>query len=193
MLAPGRAFLDGAKVIGVSDSRGGILNRNGLDPAKVQSHKQETGSVVGYAGSEDITNEELLRLECDILVPAALENQITLENAASIKTRILAEAANGPTTPGADEVLHDNGVFVIPDILANAGGVTVSYFEWVQDLQGFFWDEEEVNRQLEKIMVRAFHEVMESAEKNRVNNRIGTYVLAVGRVARATKVRGLFP
>ena len=193
MLAPGRAFLDGAKVIGVSDSRGGILNRNGLDPAKVQSHKQETGSVVGYAGSEDITNEELLRLECDILVPAALENQITLENAASIKTRILAEAANGPTTPGADEVLHDNGVFVIPDILANAGGVTVSYFEWVQDLQGFFWDEEEVNRQLEKIMVRAFHEVTESAEKNRVNNRTGAYVLAVGRVARATKVRGLFP
>ena len=184
---------DGAKVIGVSDSRGGILNRNGLDPAKVQSHKQETGSVVGYAGSEDITNEELLRLECDILVPAALENQITLENAASIKTRILAEAANGPTTPGADEVLHDNGVFVIPDILANAGGVTVSYFEWVQDLQGFFWDEEEVNRQLEKIMVRAFHEVMESAEKNRVNNRTGAYVLAVDRVARATKVRGLFP
>jgi len=184
---------DGAKVIGVSDSSGGILNRNGLDPEKVFAHKKETGSVAGYVDSDEITNEELLQLECDILVPAALENQITLGNAASVRAKIVAEAANGPTTPGADEVLHDNGVFVIPDILANAGGVTVSYFEWVQDLQGFFWDEDEVNRQLEKIMIRAFHEVIESAEKNNVHNRIGAYVLAVGRVAKATKVLGLFP
>jgi glutamate dehydrogenase (NAD(P)+) len=184
---------DGAKVIAVSDSQGGILNRNGLDPAKVLAHKEETGSVVGYPGSDKITNEELLKLECDILVPAALENQITLDNATSVKAKIVAEAANGPTTPGADDVLHDNGVFVIPDILANAGGVTVSYFEWVQDLQGFFWDETEVNRQLEKIMVRAFREVLDSARKNDVHNRTGAYVLAVGRVAKATEVRGLFP
>ncbi|MEE9180244.1 MAG: hypothetical protein V3U22_05050, partial [Vicinamibacteria bacterium] len=132
-------------------------------------------------------------LECDVLVPAALENQITLENAVSVNAKIVAEAANGPTTPGADEILHDKGVFIIPDILANAGGVTVSYFEWVQDMQGFFWDEGEVNQQLEKIMIRAFHEVSQSAEKHKVHNRIGAYVLAVGRVAEATKVRGLFP
>ncbi len=184
---------DGAKIIAVSDSRAGILNTNGLDPKKVLAHKQETGSVAGFPGADAITNQEILQLECDVLVPAALENQITLENAASVNAKIVAEAANGPTTPGADDILHDKGVFVIPDILANAGGVTVSYFEWVQDLQGFFWDEDEVNRRLEKIMIRAFHEVGQSAEKHKVNNRIGAYVLAVGRVAEATKVRGLFP
>lgn len=184
---------DGAKIIAVSDSRDGILNTKGLDPKKVLAHKQETGSVVGFPGADQITNEELLQLECDVLVPAALENQITMANAASVNAKIVAEAANGPTTPGADEILHDKGVFVIPDILANAGGVTVSYFEWVQDMQGFFWDEGEVNQQLEKIMIRAFHEVSQSAEKHKVHNRIGAYVLAVGRVAEATKVRGLFP
>ncbi len=184
---------DGAKIIAVSDSRAGILNTKGLDPKKVLAHKQETGSVAGFPGADQITNEELLQLECDVLVPAALENQITMANAASVNAKIVAEAANGPTTPGADEILHDKGVFVIPDILANAGGVTVSYFEWVQDMQGFFWDESEVNQQLEKIMIRAFHEVSQSAEKHKVHNRIGAYVLAVGRVAEATKVRGLFP
>ncbi len=184
---------DGAKIIAVSDSRAGILNTKGLDPKKVLAHKQETGSVAGFPGADQITNEELLQLECDVLVPAALENQITMENAASVNAKIVAEAANGPTTPGADEILHDKGVFIIPDILANAGGVTVSYFEWVQDMQGFFWDEGEVNQQLEKIMIRAFHEVSQSAEKHKVHNRIGAYVLAVGRVAEATKVRGLFP
>ena len=184
---------DGAKVIAVSDSRAGILNANGLDPKKVLAYKQQNGSVAGFPGADAITNEELLQLECDVLVPAALENQITLVNAASIKAKIVAEAANGPTTPGADEILHEKGVFIIPDILANAGGVTVSYFEWVQDMQGFFWDEDEVNRQLEKIMVRAFHEVSQSAGKHKVHNRLGAYVLAVGRVAEATKVRGLFP
>ena len=184
---------DGAKIIAVSDSRAGILNTKGLDPKKVLAHKQETGSVVGFPGADQITNEELLQLECDVLVPAALENQITMANAASVHAKIVAEAANGPTTPGADEILHDKGVFIIPDILANAGGVTVSYFEWVQDMQGFFWDEGEVNQQLEKIMIRAFHEVSQSAEKHKVHNRIGAYVLAVGRVAEATKVRGLFP
>ena len=184
---------DGAKIIAVSDSRAGILNTNGLDPKKVLAHKHETGSVAGFQGADTITNQEILQLECDVLVPAALENQITLENAALVNAKIVAEAANGPTTPGADDILHDKGVFIIPDILANAGGVTVSYFEWVQDLQGFFWDEDEVNRQLEKIMIRAFHEVGQSAEKHKVNNRIGAYVLAVGRVAEATKVRGFFP
>ncbi|MEE9265041.1 MAG: Glu/Leu/Phe/Val dehydrogenase [Vicinamibacteria bacterium] len=184
---------DGAKIIAVSDSRAGILNTKGLDPKKVLAHKQETGSVAGFPGADQITNEELLQLECDVLVPAALENQITMANAASVNAKIVAEAANGPTTPGADEILHDKGVFIIPDILANAGGVTVSYFEWVQDMQGFFWDESEVNQQLEKIMIRAFHEVSQSAEKHKVHNRIGAYVLAVGRVAEATKVRGLFP
>jgi glutamate dehydrogenase (NAD(P)+) len=184
---------DGAKIIGVSDSRGGLFDENGLDPQKVMLHKEKTGTVGGYDGRDELTNEELLELECDILVPAAIENQITLQNASSIKARIVAEAANGPTTPGADEVLHDKGVFTIPDILANAGGVTVSYFEWVQDLQGFFWDEDEVNRQLEKVMVRAFQEVMQSAEKHSLNNRTAAYVLAVGRVAMATQVRGLFP
>ena len=184
---------DGAKIIAVSDSRAGILNTKGFDPKKVLAHKQETGSVTGFPGADQITNEELLQLECDVLVPAALENQITRANAASVNAKIVAEAANGPTTPGADEILHDKGVFIIPDILANAGGVTVSYFEWVQDMQGFFWDEGEVNQQLEKIMIRAFHEVSQSAEKHKVHNRIGAYVLAVGRVAEATKVRGLFP
>ena len=184
---------DGAKIIAVSDSRAGILNTKGFDPKKVLAHKQETGSVAGFPGADQITNEELLQLECDVLVPAALENQITRANAASVNAKIVAEAANGPTTPGADEILHDKGVFIIPDILANAGGVTVSYFEWVQDMQGFFWDEGEVNQQLEKIMIRAFHEVSQSAEKHKVHNRIGAYVLAVGRVAEATKVRGLFP
>ncbi len=184
---------DGAKIIAVSDSRGGILNKSGLDPKKVLAHKQKTGSVVGYPECEAISNEAILELECDILVPAALENQLTMDNAASVKAKIVAEAANGPTTPGADEILHDKGVYVIPDILANAGGVTVSYFEWVQDLQGFFWDEDEVNRQMEKIMIKAFHEVAGSAEKHKVPNRAAAYVLAVGRVAEATRVRGLFP
>ena len=184
---------DGAKIIAVSDSRAGILNTNGLDPKKVLAHKQENGSVAGFPGADEITNEELLQRKCDVLVPAALENQITMDNAASVQAKIVAEAANGPTTPGADDILHDKGIFLIPDILANAGGVTVSYFEWVQDMQGFFWDEDEVNRQLEKIMIRAFQEVGQSAKKHKVHSRIGAYVLAVGRVAEATKVRGLFP
>ena len=184
---------DGAKIIAVSDSRAGILNTNGLDPKKVLAHKQENGSVAGFPGADEITNEELLQQKCDVLVPAALENQITMDNAASVQAKIVAEAANGPTTPGADDILHDKGIFLIPDILANAGGVTVSYFEWVQDMQGFFWDEDEVNRQLEKIMIRAFQEVGQSAKKHKVQSRIGAYVLAVGRVAEATKVRGLFP
>jgi glutamate dehydrogenase (NAD(P)+) len=184
---------DGARVIAVSDSQAGIHNGDGLDPLKVLAHKERTGSVKGFPGTDTITNEKLLELPCDILVPAALENQIHLGNADRIKAKIVAEAANGPTTPGADEILHKNGVFFVPDILANAGGVTVSYFEWVQGLYSFFWEEEEVNQKLEKIMKRAFHEVHRTAEKYNVNMRTAAYVLAVGRVAEATRLRGIFP
>jgi glutamate dehydrogenase (NAD(P)+) len=184
---------DGARVVAVSDSRGGTYNSRGLDLAAVDEHKARTGSVVGLKGAERITNEEILEVKCDILVPAALENQITLKNAASIRARIVAEAANGPTTPGADRVLKDHGVFVIPDILCNAGGVTVSYFEWAQNLQGFFWDEAQVNKELERFMRRAFHEVHLTSKTHKTDMRIAAYILAVGRVAEATRVRGLFP
>ncbi|MGH9555869.1 MAG: Glu/Leu/Phe/Val family dehydrogenase [Terriglobales bacterium] len=184
---------DGVTVIAVSDSRGGILNRKGLDVAAVLEHKEKTGSVVGFPGTEAISGEAILEVECDILVPAALENQITLENAARVKAKIVAEAANGPTTPGADAVLHQKGVFVIPDILANAGGVTVSYFEWVQDLQELFWDEDEVNRKLEKMMVKAFKDVHVTAKRYSADMRTGAYILAIGRVAEATSSRGIWP
>jgi len=148
---------------------------------------------VGLKGAERITNDELLEVKCDILVPAALENQITLKNASRIRARIVGEAANGPTTPGADRVLKDHGVFVIPDILCNAGGVTVSYFEWAQNLQGFFWDETQVNKELERFMKRAFHEVHQVTRTHKTDMRTAAYMLAVGRVAEATRVRGLFP
>ncbi len=183
----------GAKVIAVSDSKGGIYNPRGLDPMDVLRHKRETGSVVGYPEADTITNAELLAMECTVLVPAALENQITRENADAVKARIVAEAANGPTTPEADDILHDKGVFVIPDILCNAGGVTVSYFEWVQDLQSFFWDEDEVNSRLERIMKRAFREVLQTAEERKVDMRTAAYILAISRVVRAVELRGLFP
>ncbi|HEV2022013.1 MAG TPA: Glu/Leu/Phe/Val dehydrogenase [Terriglobales bacterium] len=183
----------GMKVIAVSDSSGGILNRNGLDVPAVVAHKHKTGSVVGFPGAEIISSEEVLELECDILVPAALENQITLANASRVKAKIVAEAANGPTTPGADTILHEKGILVLPDILANAGGVTVSYFEWVQDLQELFWDEEEVNRKLEKIMVKAFADVHSTASKYKVDMRTGAYILAIDRVATATRSRGIWP
>ncbi len=183
----------GAKIIAVSDSRGGIVNPRGLDPIKAIQHKEKHGSVVALPGTSRIRNEEVLELKCDILIPAALENVITGENAGQIKAKIIAEAANGPVTPMADDILHRKGVFVVPDILANAGGVTVSYFEWVQDLQNFFWEEGEVNKKLETIMKRAFREVHETSQKYRVNMRVAAYILAVGRVAEATMVRGLFP
>jgi glutamate dehydrogenase (NAD(P)+) len=184
---------DGAKVIAVSDTRGGAFNAKGLDPVEALRHKEKTGSVVGLKGTKAITNADLLTLDCEILVPAALENQITLDNAGDIKARIVAEAANGPVTPGADRILFEKGIFDIPDILANAGGVTVSYFEWVQDQYGFFWSDEEVNRYLEKIMVTAFAEVLKQAKKYKVHMRTGAYCLAVDRVAEATRVRGIFP
>ena len=184
---------DGVSILAVSDSSGGIFNPRGLDVAKVEAHKERTGALKGYAEAEAITNERLLELDCDILVPAALENQITTENASRIKAKIVAEAANGPTTPGADDILYKNGVFLIPDILANAGGVTVSYFEWVQSLQSFFWEEKQVNEHLEKIMIRSFHEVLVIAKKYGVHMRTAAYILAVGRVAEATRIRGIYP
>ena len=183
----------GATVIAVSDSHQGLLDRKGLDVAAVEAHKLENGTLEGYTGAETIASDAVLELECDILVPAALENQITLENAARVRAKIVAEAANGPTTPGADAILYENDVLVLPDILANAGGVTVSYFEWVQDLAELFWDEDEVNRKLERIMVQAFEAVHGIAQKYKVDMRTAAYMLAVDRVAKATQSRGIWP
>jgi len=182
-----------ARVIAISDSRGGVFNSRGIDPLKAVRYKDRSGTVVGMPGTSRISNDDLLTMKCDILIPAALENVITLNNADQIKAKIVAEAANGPTTPHADEVLARKGITLLPDILANAGGVTCSYFEWVQDLQSFFWSETEVNAKLESVMRRAFHEVHEMMRKHRTHMRTGAYVLAVGRVADATLVRGLFP
>ncbi len=183
----------GCTIIAVSDSQGGIYNPKGLDAEDVMRHKAETRTVVGYPGTDKITNEELLELDCEVLVPAALENEITQENADRIKARVIAEGANGPTTPEADDILFDKGIFVIPDVLANAGGVTVSYFEWVQGLQSFFWSEDEVNKNLEKIMVRAFQDVLAISQRREVNLRIAAYILAIDRVATATLLRGIYP
>jgi glutamate dehydrogenase (NAD(P)+) len=182
-----------ARVIAISDSRGGVFNSRGIDPLKAMRYKERSGTVVGMPGTSRISNDDLLTMKCDILIPAALENVITLNNADQIKAKIIAEAANGPTTPHADEVLARKGIMVLPDILANSGGVTVSYFEWVQDLQSFFWSEAEVNAKLESVMKRAFLEVHETTRKHRTHMRTGAYCLAVGRVADATLVRGLFP
>jgi glutamate dehydrogenase (NAD(P)+) len=184
---------EGSKIVAVSDSTGGIRNMAGLDPDKVLAWKKEHGTVQGFPGSEDISNAELLETECDVLIPAAYENQITARNAANVKAKIVAEAANGPTTPEADEILHDRGVFMIPDILCNAGGVTVSYFEWVQDLNRDHWTEKEVNAKLKVIMEKAFDEVLAQSTKHTVNMRTGAYLNAVQRVADATAMRGLYP
>lgn len=184
---------DGARVIGVSDSRGGIHNTNGIDALGALRHKQEHGSLSGFASSDDVTNEELLEIECDILVPAALESVITVNNADRIKTKMIAEAANGPTTPEADRILFEKGIMVLPDILANAGGVTVSYFEWAQNIQGYYWAEDEVNQKLERVMKRSFQDVFDTADNNSVDMRTGAYMLAISRVAEVTRLRGIFP
>ncbi|MBI4469233.1 MAG: Glu/Leu/Phe/Val dehydrogenase [Acidobacteria bacterium] len=184
---------DGARVIGVSDSKGGAYNLRGIDPVSALEHKQRVGSFNGLANTEMITNAELLELPCDVLVPAAMESQITMANADRVKARIVAEAANGPTTPGADRILEEKGTFLIPDIVANAGGVSVSYFEWVQNLYGFSWDEREVNSHLERTMIDAFHKVRSTSAKYKVPMRTGAYILAIDRVAEATRVRGIFP
>jgi len=182
-----------AKIVALSDTRGGVTNSRGIDPVKAFRYKERSGTVVGMPGASRITNDELLTMKCDILVPAALENVITLHNAEAVKARIIAEAANGPTTPHADEILARRGVIVLPDILANAGGVTVSYFEWVQNQEGLMWDVDEVNARLQKIMVRAFHEMVDTMRKHHAPPRAGAMILAVGRVSEATLIRGLFP
>ena len=184
----------GVKVVGVSDSRGGIYSPRGLNPVKVWEHKMKTGSVLGFKNAvKEITNPELLALECDILVPAALENQITKANAGRIKAKIVGEAANGPTTPDADKILREKKVFLIPDILANAGGVTVSYFEWVQNLTREHWTLEEVNRKLENVMVKSFKDVYDAMVKEEVDMRTAALMLGVGRVAEAIETLGLWP
>ena len=183
----------GASVVAVSDTQGGIYKADGIDIKAVKAWKAEHGTVVGFPGSQNVTNADLLELDVDVLVPAALENQITRENAPRVKARIVAEAANGPTTPDADEILYANGVFLIPDILCNAGGVTVSYFEWVQDFNRDQWSEEMVNSKLTAIMVRSFGEVVAMAEQEEVDMRTAAYLLAVDRVAKATALRGLYP
>ncbi len=183
----------GCRIVAVSDSRGAIHNPEGIDPDAAVLYKGQNGSVSGFPSSEPISNEDLLALPVDILVPAALENQITEENAGSVRARIIAEAANGPTTPEADQMLYGNGQMVIPDILANAGGVTVSYFEWVQDKQAFFWTETEINEKLRRIMLSSFDEVLQTAKREKVDMRTAAYILAVDRVAAATRLRGIYP
>ncbi|MBZ5620191.1 MAG: Glu/Leu/Phe/Val dehydrogenase [Acidobacteriia bacterium] len=182
----------GFKIICMVEYDGAVYNPHGLDIAALQRHRKETGSITGFSGGEDMDKNEAMFLECDILLPAATENVIHSGNAGRLRCKILCEGANGPTTPLADLVLADKKVFVIPDILANAGGVTVSYFEWVQDRQGFFWNEQLVNQQLEEIMVESFDAVVQFAEAHSVNNRIAAYMLALDRVADAIRLRGLY-
>jgi glutamate dehydrogenase (NAD(P)+) len=182
-----------ARILAVSDSTGGIHGAKGLDVGRVIRWKAEHGTVAGFPGSRPVTQQELLEIECEVLVPAALENVITGSNAERVHARIVAEAANGPTTPDADEILHRRGVFVIPDILCNAGGVTVSYFEWVQDLNRDFWNEATVNAKLREIMVTSFRDVLATSVREEVDMRLAAYMLAVDRVASATAIRGLYP
>jgi glutamate dehydrogenase (NAD(P)+) len=183
----------GATVVAVSDSTGGIHAPDGLDVARVIGWKKEHGTVQGFPGASDVSNAQLLEVDCDILIPAALENQITVRNAGRIKARVVAEAANGPTTPEADQELYRRGVFMVPDILCNAGGVTVSYFEWVQDLNRDHWSEDVVNDKLRGIMSRSFAETLEISEREACDMRTAAYLLAVQRVAEATSMRGLYP
>ncbi len=180
----------GLKVVAVSDSRGGIYDEEGLDYKNVLTHKQRTGSVIDFPGAKKIGNEDLLELDVTVLFPSALENVITEANAANIKARISVELANGPTTPEADKILHKNGVYVIPDFLANAGGVTVSYFEMVQNAYDYYWDEDMVHQRLDAKMTTAFHAVHEAADEHKVHNRLAAYLVAVNRVAEVVKLRG---
>jgi glutamate dehydrogenase (NAD(P)+) len=182
----------GYKVIAISDVNSGIYNKNGLNIPDVLKYLHANKSLEGFPGADPVGNKELLEIECDVLAPCATENQIASENAGRLKCKILAEGANGPTTPKADKILHDNGVFVIPDILANAGGVTVSYFEWVQDRMGYFWSEAEVNARLEDKMVASFNELCHYATKHSVDTRTAAYMLAIDRVAYDTRMRGIY-
>jgi glutamate dehydrogenase (NAD(P)+) len=184
---------EGATVVAISDSRVGLHNANGLDVAAAMAHKRETGSLAGLKGADEITNDDLLLLDCDVLAPCALEQVITRDNAAEVKAKIVAEGANGPITPAADEILEEKGVLILPDILANAGGVVVSYFEWVQGLQEYFWKEPEVNSKLRDIVTRAFNETWHLYEDREISMRSAAYGVAVGRVSEATVTRGLYP
>jgi glutamate dehydrogenase (NAD(P)+) len=184
---------EGASVVAVSDSTTGLYNPKGIDVSAALAHKQETGSLQGLRGAEEITNEELLLVDCDVLAPCALEQVITSDNADKVKAMIICEGANGPITPSADEILEDKGVLILPDILANAGGVVVSYFEWVQGLQEYFWKEPEVNSKLRDIVTRAFNETWSMAQDRQVGMRAASYGVAVGRVSEATVTRGLYP
>ncbi len=183
----------GGKLVGAADSQGAVLSKKGIDAVKLLKHKEKVGTVVGMAGTEKISEDELLTTECDILVPAALENAITKDVAKGIKAKVIVECANGPTTPEADRVLDANGVFVVPDILANSGGVIVSYLEWVQNLNRLRWTEEEVNAKLEDKITRAFSDVQETSKKEKVSMRTGALIVGVGRVAEAIKTLGLWP
>jgi len=183
----------GARIVAVSDVGGGVANAHGLDIPALVAHAARTGSVAGFAGAEPISNADILETPCDVLVPAALQGQITGENAPRVRAKMVVEGANGPTTPGGDAILHDRGILLIPDVLANAGGVTVSYFEWVQDIQSFFWSEDEVNERLARIMRRAFAEVWAAGEKHGVDLRAAAYIVGVARVAEATLTRGIYP
>jgi glutamate dehydrogenase (NAD(P)+) len=183
---------EGATIVAVSDKSGGLVNPKGLDVPDLLAWAREHRHLAGYPRAEKISNEELLTMDCDVLLPAALENVITSKNARKIKAKVICEGANGPTTAGADKILEEKGVFVIPDILANAGGVTVSYFEWVQDRGGYFWDEETVNKRLEAIVTRSFREVVGLSERHKVNTRIAAYMLAIDRVATMHRLRGMY-
>lgn len=184
---------DGARVVAICDSKVGLYAESGIDIQEALRHKKETSSLGGMRGVKEIACDDVLTVDCDILLPSALENAITMANVGKVKAKIIAELANGPTTPGADRVFADQGVFLVPDILANAGGVTVSYYEWVQDQYSFFWSEKQINETLEQAMKTAFDSVYETAKRYDTDMRTGAYILAVDRVAEATRVRGIFP
>jgi glutamate dehydrogenase (NAD(P)+) len=183
----------GARIVAISDKFGGIHNPNGLDLRLLTRHVAETGSVTDFANATPITNAELLEMDVDILVPAAMEGQITRENASRVRATVIAEGANGPTTPDADEILNKKGVLIIPDILCNAGGVVVSYFEWVQGLQSFFWDENEVRRQMERKLLDNLEVVMRISTQRNCTLRMAAYVIAVERIMEAIQLRGIYP
>jgi glutamate dehydrogenase/leucine dehydrogenase len=184
---------DGARIVAACDSKAAIYSESGIDVAEAIRHKAETKCLAGLRGAKEMYADDIVAVDCDILLPSALENAITLSNVGKVKAKIIAELANGPTTPGADRVLEDEGVLLIPDILANAGGVTVSYYEWVQDQYSFFWSEQKINDTLEQTINTAFNSVHETMKRYNTDMRTGAYILAVGRVAEATSVRGIFP
>jgi glutamate dehydrogenase (NAD(P)+) len=186
-------YQQGCRIVGVSDVQGGVYNPDGLNPQGLRAHEEQHGTIAGYEGGQRVTNEELLELDCDVLIPAAIEGQLNRANADRIKASVIVEAANGPTVPEADEIFEDRGILVVPDILANAGGVTVSYFEWVQDIQAYYWSEDEVNDRLRQIMEKAYVDVLSVAEERKVSMRTAATILGVGRVAEAHITRGLYP